>query len=441
MKDNASKKVIDVFGEDFMIKHNVKRGLRNADGTGVVAGVTRISNVHGYIIDEFERIPADGKLYFRGYDVADLVSAAQAEDRFGYEEIAYLLVKGELPTKAQLADFCALLETARDLPNGFIEDMIMKAASPNIMNKLERNVLSLYSYDANAEDIGLDNVYRQCISVMAKLPMCMAAAYQTKRRVYDNESFFLHYPLQGLSASENILSMIRADRKYTHEEAMLLDKCMMLHAEHGGGNNSTFAVRCLTSSGTDTYSALAAGIGALKGFRHGGANIKAYNQLLELKAAVKDPYDDAATTAYLKKVVAKEAGDGTGLVYGIGHAVYTLSDPRCQLIKAEAEKMSKIKGYEDDFYRLTAIERIAPELIAAKTGADYPPCANIDLYSGLVYTMLGITTDLFTPLFAIARMAGWCAHRLEEMQTCHRIMRPAYQPAEHTRPYVSIIER
>ena len=427
--------------ELFYSNHNIKRGLRNSDGTGVVAGLTHICNVHGYVIDEYERVPTEGKLYIRGYDIEDIVAGSEREDRFGYEELAYLLLFGSLPTKDELSQFRSLLEEARELPNGFIEDMIMKAASPNVMNMLERNVLALYSYDNNADDYSLENTYRQCISVTAKLPLCMSAAYQVKRRVYDNQSFFIHYPISGLSSAENILSMMLPDRTFTHEEAILLDRCMMLHAEHGGGNNSTFAVRCLTSAGTDTYSALGAGIGSLKGFRHGGANIKVVQQTKQMKEAIKDLNDDEEIEAYLKKVMAKDAGDGTGLIYGMGHAVYTLSDPRARILKKEAAKLIEQKGYTEDFKLLDAVERIAPKLLAVRSVTSGAFSANVDLYSGLVYQMLGIPEELYTPLFAVARMAGWCAHRIEEMQTCRRIMRPAYRTMERIHEYKPINER
>ena len=427
--------------ELFYSNHNIKRGLRNSDGTGVVAGLTHICNVHGYVIDEYERVPTEGKLYIRGYDIEDIIAGSEKEDRFGFEEVVYLLLFGNLPTAKELSQFRSLMEEARELPNGFIEDMIMKAASPNVMNMLERNVLALYSYDNKADDYSLDNTYRQCISVTAKLPLCMSAAYQVKRRVYDNQSFFIHYPLSGLSTAENILSMMLPDRTFTHEEAILLDRCMMLHAEHGGGNNSTFAVRCLTSAGTDTYSALGAGIGSLKGFRHGGANIKVVQQTKEMKAAIKDVNDDNEIEEYLKKIMAKEAGDGTGLIYGMGHAVYTLSDPRAKILKKEAAKLVEKKGYTEDFKLLDAIERIAPKLLATRSVTSGAFSANVDLYSGLVYQMLGIPEELYTPLFAVSRMAGWCAHRIEEMQTCRRIMRPAYRTMEKIHEYKPLTER
>ncbi|MBQ0109129.1 MAG: citrate synthase, partial [Clostridiales bacterium] len=322
--DLASKLENDsLFDDKLYAKFGVKRGLRNSDGTGVLAGITRVSNVHGYYIDEFERVPCEGELYYRGINVNDIIAAADKNDRFGYEEASWLLLFGTLPNKEELDFYDMVMDEYRELPVGFIEDMIMRAPSPDIMNKLARSVLAMYSYDENPDDNSVENVLRQSLMLISRLPVIMTAAYQVKKRYYDNESFFLHMPIPGQSISENILSMLRFDRKFTHEEAKLLDKCLVLHAEHGGGNNSTFACRALSSSGTDTFSAIAAGIGALKGPRHGGANIKAMKMLDDIKAHVSDTKDDDEIKAYLKKILNKEAGDGSGLIYGVGHAVYT----------------------------------------------------------------------------------------------------------------------
>ncbi len=429
------------FDERFYQKFDIKRGLRNADGTGVLAGLTRISNVHGYIINEYERVPDEGKLYYRGIDLNDIVEGCVREDRFGYEEVAWLLLFGTLPNKEELEYFTHLLEVNRELPKDFVEDMIMKAASPNIMNKLARGVLALYSYEENTEDNSVENLLRQSISLIARLPSIMVAAYQVKCRVYDGKSIYLHQPLPGLSFAENILSMLRFDRQFTREEALLLDKCLMLHAEHGGGNNSTFACRVLSSSGTDTFSAIAAGIGSLKGPRHGGANIKVVQMLDCIKANVKDYNDDAEIKAFLQKIVNKEAGDGSGLIYGMGHAVYTLSDPRAVILKENARRLVKEKGFEDDFKLLDAVERLSPEILLGKNPGKTAICANVDLYSGLVYRMLDIPEDLYTPLFAVARMAGWCAHRIEEVTACKRIIRPAYRPILEGVAYVPLTDR
>lgn len=420
---------------------NAKRGLRNADGTGIVAGLTRISNVHGYLINEFERVPVDGELYYRGINVRDIVNACEKENRFGYEEASWLLLFGELPSEQDLSLYRGMIENCRMMPNNFIDDMIMRNPSPDLMNMLARSVLSLYSYDESPDDTSEANSLRQSMELIARLPVIMVAAYQAKRRAYDHKSMYLHMPAEGLSIAENILSTLRADRKFTHDEAMLLDRCMILHAEHGGGNNSAFVSRAVTSSGTDIYSAIAASIGSLKGPRHGGANLKVCDMVDDIRDNVKDLRDDEELTAYLSKILAKEAGDRSGLIYGMGHAVYTKSDPRAVILKAEAEKMAKAKGFTDEFDLLASIERLTPSLLNKKMIGNTGISANVDMYSGLVYRMLEIPRELFTPLFAVARMSGWCAHRLEEIQTCRRIMRPAYRPLFHHKDYVDLKDR
>ncbi len=428
------------FEESLYTKYGVRRGLRNLDGTGVVAGITRISNVHGYVVNEYERVPCEGELRYRGIDVQDIVNGCLRDDRFGFEETVWLLLFGYLPTEQEIVAFNSLMEEYRVLPHDFIEDMILKAASRDIMNKMARSVLALYSYDDNPDDLSMENVLRQSLSLVARLPSIMTAGYQAKKHVYDTQDYFIYAPLQGLSTAENILSMLRVDRSYTREEALLLDKCLILHAEHGGGNNSTFSVRLLTSSRTDTYSALAAGIGSLKGSWHGGANISVNKMLDEIRANVRDPHDDEEISAYLQKIFRKEAGDGSGRIYGMGHAVYTKSDPRAKILKAEAGKMAEERGFGEDFLLLDAIERLSPAILASKRNED-TVCANVDLYSGLVYRMLRIPPELFTPLFAVSRSAGWCAHRMEELATCHRIMRPAYRANLDQLPYVPLAER
>lgn len=420
---------------------NAKRGLRNADGTGIVAGITRISNVHGYLINEFERVPVDGELFYRGVNVRDIIEACRREDRFGYEEASWLLLFGELPTESDLRLYRRLIEHSRYLPNDFIDDVIMRNPSPDLMNMLSSSVLALYSYDERPDDCSEENSIRQSMELIARMPVMMVAAYQAKRRAYQHKSMYLHMPASGLSTAENILSTLRADRKYSHEEAALLDLCMILHAEHGGGNNSAFVCRAVTSSGTDIYSATAAAVGALKGPRHGGANLKVCSMMDNIKENIKDIHDDDEIKAYLQKILAKEANDRSGLIYGMGHAVYTKSDPRAVVLKAEAEKLVDVAGYRDDFTLLDAIERITPELLGGKMIDNTGICANVDMYSGLVYRMLGIPRDLFTPLFAVARMSGWCAHRLEEIQTCRRIMRPAYRPLSHAVKYTDLKDR
>ena len=420
---------------------NAKRGLRNADGTGIVAGLTRISNVHGYLIDEFERVPVDGELYYRGINVNDIVDACRAENRFGYEEASWLLLFGELPSEEDLGIYRGMIESCRMMPNNFIDDVIMRNPSPDLMNMLARSVLSLYSYDENPDDTSEENSLRQSMELIARLPVMLVAAYQAKRRAYDHKSMYLHMPAEGLSIAENILSTLRADRKFTHEEAMLLDRCMILHAEHGGGNNSAFVSRAVTSSGTDIYSAISASIGSLKGPRHGGANLKVCAMVDDIRENVRDIYDDDEMTAYLQKILAGEVGDHSGLIYGMGHAVYTKSDPRAVILKAEAEKLVDELGYREEFDLLANVERLTPALLNRKMIGNTGISANVDMYSGLVYRMLGIPRELFTPLFAVARMSGWCAHRLEEIQTCRRIMRPAYRPMVHRKAYTPLKDR
>lgn len=422
-------------------KYNVKRGLRNADGTGVMAGVTNICNVHGYVVNEGEKQPCEGSLTFRGYNINDLVGAAASEDRFGYEEIAYLLLSGELPDRNELKGFSELLSENRPLPDYFFEDMILKAPSKNIMNKLARSILALYSYDDDPDEISPKHEIDTAVSLIAKLPVIMVSAYEVKRRYFLGESMIMHPLVPGLSAAENILSILRGDREYTHEEAQLLDIMLMLHAEHGGGNNSTFTVRVLTSSGTDPYSAYAGGVGSLKGPRHGGANHKVREMHNCIKENVKNWNDEGEVADFLRKILRKEAYDGKGLINGMGHAVYTLSDPRAVILKKYAEKMAVGTEHEPEFRLLETIERLTPELFAEVKGSTKIMCANVDMYSGFVYTMLGIPEDLFTPLFAVSRIAGWCAHRFEEICTGRRIIRPAYKNVLKEKKYISLDER
>lgn len=395
-------------------KFNVKRGLRNPDGSGVMAGVTNICNVHGYVINEGEKSPDEGKLVFRGYNINDLVSNVVAENRFGYEEIAYLLLGGKLPTEHQLENFRELLDNNRELPEGFFEDMILKAPSKNIMNKMSRAVLALYSYDDVPDNTEVKHEVDTAVSIIAKMPVIMVSAYHVKQRYYNHKSMFMHPLIPGQSTAETILSMLRPDRQFTDEEAKLLDVMLMLHAEHGGGNNSTFTCRVLTSSGTDPYAAYSAAIGSLKGPRHGGANHKVIQMHQYIKDNVKNWDDEGEVADFLRKILRKEAGDGTGLIYGMGHAVYTLSDPRAVILKQNAAKMAIGSEFEAEYRLLEMIERLTPELFKEVKGDEKKMCANVDMYSGFVYKMLGIPEDLFTPLFAVSRMAGWCAHRFEE---------------------------
>jgi citrate synthase len=422
-------------------KYHVKRGLRRSDGTGVVAGITKICNVHGYILNEGEVEPIPGELIYRGYSITDIVGNVEKEDRYGYEETVFLLLFGHLPTQEELDTFTTYLSLKRDLPNGFVEDMILKAPSKNIMNKLARSVLALYSYDDECENKEIDNEMRTAVSLIAKMPVIMANAYQVKRRCFDNKSMIMHPINYEENTAQTILSLLRPDRQYTKEEAQLLDTMLMLHAEHGGGNNSTFTCRVLTSSGTDPYSAYSSAICSLKGPRHGGANIKVVQMLDNFKENISNWSDEGEVADYMRKVIRKEANDGSGLIYGMGHAVYTVSDPRAVILKKKAFELAAGKEIEAEFRLLETIERLTPEIFKSEKGSGKTMCANVDMYSGLVYRMLGIPEDLFTPLFAVARMAGWAAHRMEEILTCGRIIRPAYKSIAAERDYEKIADR
>lgn len=422
-------------------KYRVKRGLRNPDGTGVMAGLSHVSSVEGYYILDNERIPKEGKLSYRGYDIKDIIADCVADNRFGFEEVVWLLIFGSLPSKDQIAEIRDVLGKSRALPDEFIEDMIMKHPSKDIMNKMARCVMSLYSYDENPDDISTPNVLRQSLQLIAQFPTMMNSAYQIKRRAFYNKSMYLHPIKPELSTAESILRLLRSDKQYTDEEAKLLDICLMIHADHGGGNNSTFSTRVLTSSGTDTYSAITAGLGSLKGPRHGGANIKVAHQMEYIMENLDDSTDDAQVRDMLARIMKKEAGDGSGLIYGMGHAVYTLSDPRAVILKRSAKKLAFDHGFEKEFMTLDAIERLTPQVFAEIKGVEKPMCANVDLYSGLVYRVLGIPEDLYTPLFATARVAGWCAHRLEELTTSSKIMRPAYKSVTKYRAYTPLDKR
>ncbi len=422
-------------------KYHVKRGLRNSDGTGVVTGITNICNVHGYLLNEGELEPIPGQLIYRGYSINDLVENVEAEDRYGFEEIVFLLLFGRLPKKKELKNIISYISLKRDLPPGFVEDMILKAPSKNIMNKLARSVLALYSYDDDCENKGLDSEMRTAISLISKLPVIMVNAYQVKRRVFDNASMIMHPINYEENTAQCILSMLRPDRQYTKDEAQMLDRLLMLQAEHGGGNNSTFTCRVLTSSGTDPYSAYSSAICSLKGPRHGGANIKVINMLDNFKANIKNWEDEGEVADYMRKTIRKETNDGSGLIYGMGHAVYTISDPRAVILKKKAFELAKGREIEAEFRLLDTVERLTPEIFKEVKGSGKAMCANVDMYSGLVYRMLGIPEELFTPLFAVARMAGWAAHRMEEMLTGGRIIRPAYKAIAKSREYVKLDDR
>jgi len=421
-------------------RYNVKRGLRNNDGTGVLVGLTEVGEVMSYLMDDGDRMPVDGRLYYQGYEVTDLVNGFYKK-RFGYEEIAFLLITGDLPTESELADFRALLASKRPLPEGFTEDMILKAPSPDVMNKLARSVLASYSYDNNPDSLEVNNVMRQCIELIARFPVMIAYGYMARLHYVEHKSLFLHAPVPEYSTAENILHLIRPDGKFTELEARVLDLALVLHAEHGGGNNSSFVTHAVSSTGTDTYSAIAAAVGSLKGPQHGGASNKAYAMMSDLREKVSDWTDESQVRDYLAKIIRKEAFDKSGLIYGIGHAVYTLSDPRTRLLKMHAEELAKETGKDDIFNLYTMVERIAPEVFHEVKKSDKIMCANVDYYAGFVYSMLGIPPELFTPIFASARIAGWSAHRIEEVVTGGRIMRPAYKCVSKRREYIPVDDR
>ncbi len=422
-------------------KYNVKRGLRDLDGTGVLVGLTEIGDVRAYFFEEEEKVPTEGKLYYRGIEINDFVQGFQSEKRFGFEECCYLLLLGELPDKCQLEEFQNLLGELRALPAGFTEDMIMKAPSQDIMNKLARSVLAAYSYDPNPDDLSLKNILRQCIEIIARIPTMAAYGYQAMAHYHKGDSLYIHKPQKNLSTAENLLHLIRPDSKYTASEAELLDLALVLHAEHGGGNNSTFVAHVVTSTGTDTYSSIAAAIGSLKGPQHGGANIKVMGMMEEIKNNVKDWDDEEEIAGFLAKILKKEAFDKSGLIYGIGHAVYTVSDPRTILLKQKAEVLAKEKGTEKEFRLYTNVEKLAPEVFLKVKNNDKVMCANVDFYSGFVYKTLNIPMELYTPIFAVGRIAGWCAHRIEELVNGGRIIRPAYKSVINKKEYIPISER
>ena len=423
-------------------RYRVKRGLRNADGTGVMAGVTQIGNVLGYYIQDGEKLPAPGKLIYRGIDVEDLVDGFISENRFGFEETAYLLLFGALPTREQLSTFQQILSHNHSLPRMFTEDMIIKAPSPDVMNKLARSILALYSYDDNPDDMSLSNQLRQAVQLIARVPVIVAHAFAVKRHYYNEESLYLHRPQPGLSVAENFLYSVRHDNQFTQQEARLLDLCLVLHAEHGGGNNSAFTCRVLSSSGTDIYSAIAAAVGSLKGPRHGGANKKVMEMFGYIEEEVRDWKDEDEVRSCLTKLLRKEGGDKSGLIYGMGHAIYTVSDPRAVLLKKFARELAETKGMLEEFQLYETVERLTPELMRTVKGESKVVCANVDLFSGLVYKMMGIPQELYTPLFAVSRIVGWCAHRIEEVyQPGNRIIRPAYKAVAPSRTFVPLDQR
>lgn len=419
----------------------VKRGLRNNDGSGVIAGITNISNVHGYMMNEGDKVPVEGKLTFRGYDIYDLLSDTSPSKRYGFEEVAYLLMLGKLPTQDELDQFVAAIDAERELPDGFTAARIMRHPAADLMIMLSRSIISLYADDPNAEDRSIEHEIKTAISLISRLQRIMVLSYHAKQAYFHGDSMIMHRFVPGQSSSETILSMLRPDRAFTPEEARMLDIMMCLHAEHGGGNNSTFTCRVLSSADTDPYSAYAGAVGSLKGSKHGGANHQVLGMQAEIKENVKNWEDDDEVAAYIAEIVNKEAYDKTGLIYGMGHAVYTLSDPRAIICKDFATRLAEGTEYEPELNLLKSIERLAPEVILQEKGTNKDMCANVDMYSGFVYSMMGIPADLITPLFACSRMAGWAAHRMEEILTGKRIIRPAYKTAVKEQDYVPIEQR
>lgn len=421
-------------GEE-LYRGDIKRGLRNSDGTGVPIGVTRVGSVLGYMIEDGVRIPVPGQLYYRGIELNEIVEAHRQAGTFGFEEVAYLLLMGYLPSRGELDRFNEIMNRARKLPNGFTEDMIMKNPSRNIMNKLARSVLSLYSYDENPDDTSLDNILLQSVKLVGAFPSIVANAYSVKRHYFEGGSLHIHFPMEGLSTAENFLRMIRPNTKYTEEEAHLLDMMLMVHAEHGGGNNSTFTTHVVSSSGTDTYSAIAAALGSLKGPKHGGANIKVVRMFSDMKEQVKDWTNENEICDYLTRLLDKKAFDNAGLIYGMGHAVYSVSDPRARIMERFAEGLSKEKGREDEYGLYMRVARLAPQVIAEKRRIYKGVSANVDFYSGFIYSMLDLPMELYTPIFACARIAGWSAHRIEELINAGKIIRPAYKAIHPERTF------
>ncbi len=420
-------------------RYEVKRGLRYKSGRGVLTGLTEIGEVKSYTIDDGEMIPCSGKLFYRGVDIEKIVEGFTSEGRFGFEEVVYLLLFGEQPSETELSEFIKILEDYRYLPNSFVRDVIMKAPSGDMMNTLARSVLTLYAYDKRADDTSIENVLRQSLELIALFPLLSVYGYHAYNHTQKGESLYIHTPPAELSTAEAILYMLRPDKKYTDLEAKLLDICLVVQAEHGGGNNSTFTTHVVSSSGTDTYSSVAASLGSLKGPKHGGANKKVVEMFADIQSHVKDWENEEEVSAYLQKILDKQAFDKSGLIYGIGHAVYSLSDPRTTILKKYVGKLAKEKGKEKEMALYEMVERTAPALLKAKRNR--PVSANVDFYSGFVYSMLGLPLELYTPIFAIARIAGWSAHRLEELMSSGKIVRPAYKNvAKHTE-YIPIKNR
>lgn len=429
-----------VIDQNLYVTYDVKRGLRDSNGKGVLTGLTEISDVCSYRVEDGIKIPADGELYYQGYNVIDLIEGNK-DKRFAFEEITYLLLFGTLPTKSQLDNFITIMASLQEISGAFLRDVILKAPSANIMNALQKSVLTLYSYDDNPDDVSVPNVLRQSLQLICKMPLISVYAYQAYRHFQMEDNLLIRTPMKGRSTAENLLYMIHPDGNYTELEAKVLDICLVIHADHGGGNNSTFTNHVVTSTGTDTYSAVAASIASLKGPKHGGANLKTQQMFADIKEHCPDWKNEEQIREYLKKILAKEAFDKSGLIYGMGHAVYTLSDPRKVILKKYAKMLAEEKGMEDEFWLYDTVERIAIELITEKRRVFKPVCANVDFYSGFVYTMLNVPEELFTPFFAISRISGWSAHRLEELVNDGKIIRPAYMYVGHHSEYLPIEER
>ncbi len=437
----AFSKAAGVIDSDLFVKYDVKRGLRDLNGKGVLAGLTNISDVRATKVVDGVTVPDYGKLFYRGYNVKDLVAGLSPKDVYGFEEATYLLLFDRLPTPRDLEEFRAILDFYRTLPTSFVRDIIMKAPSKDMMNTLARSVLTLYSYDDKADDISLPNVLRQCLQLISLFPLLSIYGYQAYSHYHDGKSLFIHQPEPGLSTAENILRLLRPDGKYTELEARILDVALILHMEHGGGNNSTFTTHVVTSSFTDTYSTIAAALGSLKGPRHGGANIKVVKMFECMKKELHDWTDEEEVESYLKRLLHGEAFDNSGLIYGVGHAIYSKSDPRAEVLKSYVGELAKEKGLQEEFALYSLVERLAPEVITKERQMYKGVSINVDFYSGFVYSMLGIPEELYTPLFAIARISGWSAHRLEELANNGKIIRPAYKTLCVDRNYIDMRDR
>ena len=434
----AETKKID---PELYTKYNVKRGLRDISGKGVMAGLTDIAEVRAYIVVDDEMVPCLGQLFYRGIDVKEIVKGFEKDNRFGFEEVCYLLLFGRMPSTEELIDFNLLIDSYRKLPESFTSDVIMKLPSHDVMNALSRTVLTLYALDENADDTSIENVVRQSVQLIAQFPTLAVHAYQAFEHYYKNGSLHIHMPKEGLSTAENILYMLRPDSNYTEKEAKMLDVALVLHAEHGGGNNSSFTTHVVTSSGTDTYSSIAASLVSLKGPKHGGANIKVSAMMDNIKENVKDIKNEEEIKAYLLQLLRKEAFDKSGLIYGMGHAVYSLSDPRAEIFKSYIKDFAEDKGMMEEYEFYSMIERLAPEVISEERKIYKGVSANIDFYSGFVYKMLGLPPELYTPIFAIARVSGWCAHRIEELVNAGKIIRPAYKSVAKNKEYIPLDKR